>query len=251
MVITSIAEQGGVGKTAVCFNLSWYLASKGEKVLMLDLDAQAGNLSYFAGARDDTSPTLHDVMLGTTKITDAMVKLDDNLYIVPANENILGIDEVMKKQGLSSLKEAIEPIRKKFDYIFIDVNPTPSIIHAVTLIASDAFIIPTKPDAKAISGTSSTIDTYREVKSKYNKKLKPLGVVINNYENRTNLALAITTTLEQNCKAWNIPVCNTKIGTNVAISETGLRKIGITKYKPKSNGAKAYEALAKELFGVE
>lgn len=253
MVVSFITEQGGVGKTSLCFNLAWYLASAGKKVLMIDLDPQGGNLSYFAGIKDlDDKPGIIDVLQGAETITNVQHILENGLFIIPANERAVDLAYTItnSEDKIESLKNAIAPIKRRFDYIFIDMNPTPSVIHLASLAASDSLIIPLLPDGKSIEGTTHVIDTYNLVKSTMNKKLKILGLVYNKYEKRTRLSKAVETTMEGYCNEHGVPIAATKIPVNVAIGETVLTKQGVTEYAPKSKGADSYQKLSKELFGI-
>ena len=256
-VITSIAEGGGVGKTALCFNLGWQMASLGKKVLLIDLDAQKGNLSYFLGIEDrDEQKTMVDVLNGEIKVTDAILEIKENLYAIPGNENISELEDTLKntKDYEKSLKKIIAPLKKKYDYIFIDVNPTPSLIHIVAMLASDQILIPSMLDAKSQQSTFGVIETYEAIKKEYNSNLEILAVVFNKFEggkNASNLTKATQQSIEIACKQKKIRIAKTKIPKNTNIGETGYFNIGITEHKPRSTGSVAYKALLKELFGLE
>lgn len=253
MIVSFITEQGGVGKTSLCFNIAWYLNQKNKKVLMVDLDAQGGNLSYVAGVDNlEDRPGIIDI-LKKKQITphNAIYTIKKGLEIICANETAVDLPEAMKKtKNYECLKDILKELEGEYDYIFIDTNPTPSIIHAVTLIASDGIVIPLLPDGKSIEGTKHVIDTYEMIKENYNENLKVLGLVYNRYENRTRLAQAVESAIGDYANAHNIKVTKTKIVSNINIAETTLYNIGITEYAPKSKGAACYKDLAKELFKV-
>ena len=252
MVITTITEGGGVGKTALTFNLAWCLANRGKRVLMIDLDAQGGNLSFFAGVKNkDKRDTIVNVFRGEKSINDVAVNLKENLWIVPGNQNLMDVDSIVKKEkdGVTILKNEVGKIKKKYDYIFIDVNPTPSMIHVISLMASEGMIIPTVPDAKCVASTMKVIETYEDIKKGGNPKLKVLGIVFNEVEDRSLLAKGVIQTIASFASAKGVPIMQTIIPKNIAIGEQGFTHIGITEYKPKSKGALAYVELCDEMFG--
>lgn len=254
MVVSFITEQGGVGKTSLCFNLGWYLSSIGKKVLMIDLDPQGGNLSFMAGVKDlENKKGIQHIMSseeGEYSIKNTQYQLKPNLYIIPANEDAIELTSTIKGKDKRArcLDRIIQPVKDKFDYIFIDMNPTPSEIHLVSLIASDGVIIPLLPDGKSIEGTTHVVDTFESVRDNFNPDLKILGVVYNKYEKRTNLSKAVESAIAKFCNEKDIYIADTKIPINTAIGETFLTKTGITDDAPKSKGAICYKALASELF---
>lgn len=254
MVISFITEQGGVGKTSLCFNLAWFLASQNKKVLMIDMDAQGGNLSYAAGVPDvDDKNGINEILENSAEITDCIYKLSPNLSIIPANNNAMFISDTIGQKGLpvDCLRKEINKVKKKYDYVFIDTNPTPSIIHVISLVASDELIIPLTTDAKSIEGTKHIVETYEDVKKQGNKKLEIKALVYNKYEKRTTLSRVVDEQIRKLSGKKGLPIAQNKIPANIAIAETMLAKIGITDYNQTSKGSIAYRALAKELFGVE
>jgi chromosome partitioning protein len=253
MVISFITEQGGVGKTSLCFNLAWFLASQNKKVLMIDMDAQGGNLSYAAGVPNlEDKNGVNEILEGSAGISDCIYKLSPNLSIIPANNNAMFITDTVSRGGLSidCLKKEINKIKRKYDYIFIDTNPTPSIIHVISLVASDELIVPLTTDAKSIEGTKHILDTYEDIKTRNNKKLEIKAIVYNKYERRTSLSKVVEGQIRELCGTKGLPIAQTRIPSNITVAETMLAKEGITSYSPGCKGSIAYKALAKELFGV-
>jgi len=254
LIITYITEQGGVGKTSLCYNLAWYLASQGKKILMVDLDPQKGNLSYFAGIEDkDVRPTIKDVLTKEKKIQDIIYRVTPNLSIIPANSDVTLVPELVNYHldgDYKCLKAELDKIKKDYDYIFIDINPTPSVLHILSLVSSDEVIIPLQPDMKTLAGTAGVLETIDTVKEGMNKKLQIRALVFNFWVSRTGLSKLLRDTMKELGKDRGIPVAQTKIPRNVAIGETPLEYVGITTYSPKSKGALAYVDLAKELFRI-
>lgn len=253
LIISFITEQGGVGKTSLCFNLGWHLASQGKKVLLIDMDAQGGNLSYTVGVENlKERKGIANIFLREARIVGCIYKLSPNLSIIPANNDAMLIPDAVKARGgdIKILKKELIKIENKYDYIFIDTNPTPSVIHLISLAASDELIIPLVPDAKSIEGTKHILETYDTIRIRDNKQLDVKALVFNKYEKRTGMSKLVEEEIISLCRQGGFPIAQTRIPQNIAIAETNIAKMGITTYKPESKGAQSYLALSKELFGI-
>lgn len=253
MVIANIAEQGGVGKTTLCFNISWYLASRGKKVLLIDTDPQYCNLSETAGVKNKESlPSIYNAIIGECKIQDTIVKLMDNLDIIPANEYTAELLRLLytEDDGAFAMKNIISSIVNNYDFIFIDVPSFPT-CHLMPLVASDYVIIPCKPDAKTIKSTKATIQSYMKVKNVLNPKIEVLAAVENAYSNRReNTKDASLSAVEIMCRMLNIRFADTKIALNTELGKTLMHFKGVTEASPKSTGSKSIIKLCNELFDI-
>ena len=148
--ITFINEKGGVGKTSFTFNTAWELSRKKKRVLLIDLDGQRANLTFFMGVKktDDMS-TIFDVLVQNKPISEAIIqaKEDFPLYIVPATEVLTNLGSTTK---VSKLRKVLEEIDDDYDYIFFDVNPSPDWRQVLAMSASDFIIIPMLPDITSL-----------------------------------------------------------------------------------------------------
>ena len=144
-VIAYINEKGGVGKSSVCFNVAWHMAECGKKTLMIDLDGQRANLTYIAGIdKPSRLATMYDVLADGLDIKRAVLMVEDNLHIVPATTDVVYLDK--KNNRLEDMRKALNILKPYYDYIFIDVSPTPNRGHALALAAADGVIIPMLPE---------------------------------------------------------------------------------------------------------
>lgn len=125
--IIAIANQkGGVGKTTTSVNLSALLAKKGKKVLLLDADPQ-GNATSGLGVEKNFEKSLYDVLINEESIEDTLQStVEKNLKICPSNVNLAGaeVELVSQMSREHRLKEQLDTIKNKFDYIFIDCPPS-------------------------------------------------------------------------------------------------------------------------------
>lgn len=247
MIIAWLNEKGGVGKTSLCFNVGWYLAELGKKILFIDLDGQRANLSFFCNIKNrEEIPCMKDVLMDGMNINETIIPVRDNIDILPGN---VELTEIGKQVKLSSMDEAIKSIHDKYDYIFIDVNPTPTRIHVLTMAVADYLVIPMLPDVATLEANKGIIETYSLIKNKnINQKIKVLGIVFNKFNARANLSQQVSDVTEQIAEQLNTVVFNTKIRNNIALSENVGKHIGITEYDPKSNGANDIIALTSEIL---
>ena len=246
-VITFINEKGGVGKSSVCFNTAWELANKGKHVLIMDLDGQKANISFFLGVNKDNIITMADVFKHDIDINSCIVNIKQNLDIIPANSSVASLDMSAK---VSKLRKAIKDIHNNYDFIFIDVNPAPGWSHYLSLSVSDFAIIVMLPDIASLEGNRGILDTIDEIQQTNNPNLKILGFLFNKYNSRTILSeqvSSIATTMATNV---NSRIFKSKIRQSVLLSENILKYEGITDYHLKSTPAIDYLRFVKEFEEV-
>ncbi len=241
--ITFINENGGIGKTSLIFNTAWEL-SKSSKVLMIDLDGQKGNLTFFSGQKaGDDDLTAYDVLEKKKNAEEATKNIKKNLDIIPANNFVTNITQASK---MSYVQALIRELKERYDYIFIDVNPNPDWRHFLALTSADFVLIPMRPDPKALEGSNGVIESIMEAKE-YNKGLCVLGMVINLYDSRTALGRDVVEATEKRAKKLGGKLFKTRIRRCVALSENVQAHVGVTDYAPSSNAAKDIKEFTKEL----
>ena len=182
-IVTFIAEKGGTSRSSVVFSSSWLLASKGKKILIIDMDGQAANVSYYAGV--NKTPDMHtlvDLFKGVD-IKDTIVNIKENLDIIPANAELTNLGQTAK---LSVLKKAVRSI-PEYDFIFIDVNPTPGWTHFLSLSISDSAIIVSLPDVACLKANEGILESIDEIQNSSNPNLQMLGILFGKNENITSM----------------------------------------------------------------
>lgn len=246
-VVGTVAEKGGVGKSTICFNLAYELARHKKKVLVIDLDGQRANLTFLAGIekKEDTM-TMYNVLVEEADIRRAVLVVDGNLHIVPALHPVTLIHQ--DNSPIERMKKAIRMIRSHYDYIFIDVSPTPGRSHALTLAVSDFVLIPMLADIACLEANKGVIETIKAAQKSGNPNLKVLGIVFNKYTWRSNLSRSVTATAEKMAQKLGSKVFDTKIRNIVATSEAVGQHMGIVNYDPKSKSAEDIANLTKEFI---
>lgn len=242
--ITFINEKGGIGKTSSCFNISWELVNRGKKVLMIDIDGQRANLTYVAGVeKTNEMLTIYDIVLRGISIRKTIRTVREGLELVPANSVCSDIPSSAK---IFSLKKAIQEIKAEYDYIMIDVNPTPNWSHALAIAASDYLIIPMLPDVCSLEANAGIAESIEDLRG-YTPELKVLGILFNKYDNRTNLAKQVRSIADGIAEQLDTRVFDTYIHNAVAMGESVYPHIGITDYQKRSAAAEDIRMLVTEI----
>lgn len=248
--IISVANQkGGVGKTTTTINLSTMLAKKGKKVLLIDADPQ-GNATSGVGAEKEVEYSTYDILVSDVEMVQALEKtIIKNLLVCPSNINLAGaeVELVSMMSREQRLKEKLEEIKDKFDYILIDCPPSLGLITLNAFTASDSVLIPVQCEYYALEGLGQLLNTINLVKKHLNKNLEVEGALLTMYDARTNLSNQVVKEVK---KYFGDKVYKTVIPRNVRLSEAPSYGMPITEYDPRSKGAKTYEKFTKEFLKI-
>ena len=250
--IIAIANQkGGVGKTTTSINLAAGLAYSNKRVLLVDFDAQ-GNATQGVGYRvslDDT--TIYDAILGDVEVEECIKTLSKPpLDIIPANISLAGADlEIAKieKQREELLKNVLNKVENKYDYIIIDCPPSLGLLNTNALTAADSVLIPVQSEYYALEGITQLLQTIRLVQKLFNPALKIEGVLLTMYDARTNLSAEVGQEIR---KYFKEKAYRTHIPRNVKLSEAPSSGLSIYDYALDSEGSKAYVALTREVMAA-
>ena len=245
MIVTFTNEKGGIGKTSVPFNMGWHLASLGKKILFIDIDAQRANLSFVLGLKNkDDYKTIKDVIQSNVPIEDTIVNIKENIDLIPANYSIKEINE---KDNIVLFAKEIKKIENNYDFIFIDVNPTPGQSHILAMSVSNYVVLPMIPDVSCLEANLGMIESYYWVKQNLNKNLRILGFVFN-IADKNSLTAEVYKIAEDVAKSAQTIVFDTRIRRNVDIGKSVSAHTGITEFAPSSNGSNDYKALSAEFL---
>lgn len=245
-------QKGGVGKTTTNINLAACLAIKGKKVLILDIDPQGNTTSGIGIAKKGLENTTYEILIDDKlePETAIMKTAVDNLDIIPASVKLAGAEiELVQLEGREKrLKKAIEKIKGKYDYIFIDCPPSLGLLTINSLTAVDSVLIPIQCEFYALEGVSQLMSTVELVKKSLNPTLEIQGVILSMFDGRTNLSIQV---VEEVKKHFREKVYTTVIPRNIRLAEAPSHGLPITEYDPKSKGAEAYLEFAEEFLELE
>ncbi len=250
-VISLINQKGGVGKTTTSINLSASLALLNKKVLLIDLDPQCNATTGIGINKGEIEKSIYNVLNDTATIEETIIKTKyKNLYVLPANINLAGIDiELEHKETATSkaeqLKTHLSKIKEDYDYIIIDCPPSLGIITTNALTASDSVIIPVQCEFFALEGITQLLKAIMYTQANLNPNLAIEGVLLTMLDVRTNLGLEV---VEEIRKYFKDKVYNTIIPRLIRLTEAPSHGKPIIAYDPKSRGSEAYLNLAKEVI---
>lgn len=216
---------------------------------MVDADPQ-GNATSGIGVDKEAEYSVYDVLVTDIEIEktiqDTAIR---NLKICPSNINLAGaeVELVSMMSREQRLKEKLDTIKEKFDYILIDCPPSLGLITLNAFTASDSVLIPVQCEYYALEGLGQLLNTVGLVKKHLNKDIEIEGALLTMYDIRTNLSNQVVKEIK---KYFDNKVYKTVIPRNVKLSEAPSYGMPITIYDARSKGAKAYEKFAKEFIKI-
>lgn len=253
-VLAVVNQKGGVGKTTTAINLASSLALEGLSTLLMDCDPQANSTGGLGVPRDDERKSTYDIIIGACSLQEATLPTEiDKLSLVPSSKNLIGanVELIQHDNRAYKLREAIEPVHDKYQYILLDCPPALDLLTLNALVAADGLLVPMQAEYFALEGISELTHTHERIREAFNEKLTLEGVILTMYDDRTNLAQQVTENLRDYFKD---KLFRTTIPRNVRLAEAPSYGKPVALYDPRSRGAESYRDLALELLerhGVE
>ncbi len=241
-------QKGGVGKTTSCVNLAAYVAGKGKRVLLLDLDPQGNSCSGLGVNPNERNEGIYGVFLGSKKIKDVIIPSKyENLDIVPVSVDLAGAQAELfdQKDKEYIIRKAIAEVDRDYDLILMDTPPSLTLFTLNGLTAADSVMIPLQSEFYAMEGLVQLLNAIKLIKSSTNPALEIEGVLITMFDQRTNLSKSVLEDVKAN---FHDKVYNTIIPRNIRLSEAPSHGIAIFEYDPSSQGAKTYAEFGNEFI---
>jgi chromosome partitioning protein len=248
-VVAMCNQKGGVGKTTSTINLGAALAAYGRRVLLVDMDPQGALSAGLGVPHYELEKTIHNVLV------EPRVSIDDVLLstrvkhmdLVPSNIDLSAaeiqlVNEVGREQTLG---RSLHPVLDRYDYVLIDCQPSLGLLTVNGLACSDGVVIPTECEYFSLRGLALLTDTVDKVRDRLNPKLEISGILLTRYDPRTVNAREV---MARVVERFGDLVFDTVITRTVRFPETSVAGEPITTWAPKSAGAVAYRALAREVI---
>ena len=244
--IAFVNQKGGVGKTTTAVSLAAALGRNGDRVLLIDLDAQA-NATSASGHGVVEGPSIYDALMLEAEARDCVVRLEEEKFdLLPATRELSGAEvELAPAMAREQrLKNVCAPIVDDYDWVFIDSPPSLGILTVNALTAATSVVVPVQCEYLPMEGLAHLMETLALVRGSLNPQLRTLGLVLTMLDRRTRLAREVAADVMTHFPRQTF---NTVIPRAVSIAEAPSYGQSIFRYRPGSRAATAYRRLAVEL----
>ena len=257
-IIAVVNQKGGTAKTTTVENLGIGLSRHDKKVLLIDTDPQASLTISLGNPRpDDLELTLSDLLNGTISenpvaLDEVLIHQQEGVDLIPSNISLAGLEvslvNTMNRERI--LKQFIEPLRARYDYILLDCMPSLGMLTVNSLSAADATLIPVQANYLSAKGLEQLLSTINQVKRQINPQLCIEGILITMVDARTNYAKDISKLIRDTYRD-DINVFETEIPRSVRAAETSAEGKSIFAHDPSGKVAEAYENLTQEVLNYD
>ena len=245
-IIAVVNQKGGVGKTTTAVNLTAALTEAGKKVLLCDFDPQANATSGIGLDKRKLLKSVYDVVVNGIPASAAIAETKFG-HVLPSSPDLAGaaVELISMEAPNYRLRNALAPIRDRYDVIFIDCPPSLEMLTLNGLAAADSILVPVQCEYYALEGLADLMTTLRLVKKKINPNLEIFGVALTMFDGRTNFSTQVAQEVRRHFPG---KVYAASIPRNVRLAEAPSHGLPVTAYDKGSRGAQAYRTMAQEII---
>jgi len=257
--IAVINQKGGVGKTTTVTNLGAALAEAGQRVLLIDLDPQTHLTLSLNVEPDADRPSIYDVLTGGEAVKKVVFEARKRTWLIRSHIDLAAAElELVSVVGREMLlRDALEQMKRTYDFVLIDCPPSLGLLTINALTAAEEVFVPMQPHFLALQGMGKLFETVALVRDRLNPTLSVSGILLCLYEAGTRLAAEVVEDMRQfldRARGTGVPwadarIFDTVIRRNIKLAECPSHGLTIFDYEPRSNGARDYARLAREVLG--
>lgn len=235
-IITVAIIKGGSGKSTTTAALAQAAAKAGKRVLAIDLDPQA-NLTFFLGA-DQNSGGSYQLLQGANP-AQLIQDTAQGISVISGSPDLA--TERTKPGSAKRLQDALQAVRKDFDFIFVDTPPQMGELTFNALQAATGLIIPLETDNSSLQGLYQIADIAHQMQNT-NPGLRIFGAILTRYDSRPKLNRYLSDIISEKGQEIGAPLLM-GIRPGIAIREAQALQLSIYDYAPNSNPAQDYKKL--------
>ncbi|MDR0789056.1 MAG: AAA family ATPase [Bifidobacteriaceae bacterium] len=256
-VVCLCNQKGGVGKTTSVVSIAGALKNYGRRVLVIDLDPQSAASIALGVEAETLEKTALDLLIDDRyndpeNIGELIYQTTvDDIELIPANIHLTTSEAILthnhKEIGEAQLQLAnkIEPLKKDYDVILIDTQPSLGFLNINGLCAADSVIIPNAAEYFPLRGTTQLLDTIYNIRTQLNPNLKIGGIFITMLSARTTHSREV---IERINDEWPDLLLYSMISRSIAFADSTVDGAPMEQLKKNHKGSKQYRMLVRELF---
>jgi chromosome partitioning protein len=254
-----VNRKGGVAKTTTATTLSYLLAKKGYRVALIDFDGQRHSTIMSRVMEPEKLPvTIYEILKSIVLEEELpgresyVITTEGGVDLIPANNKLDNFEKLMSDATFAEykLKEYVDTIRERYDYILIDCMPKMGTPMINVMICCDGLIIPVQSEPLAVEGMGEFLRAYHKIRTNVNTKLEIIGILITMDSKQTIVSKRVKEQLYQ-VLGEHVRIFQNCIPRSTRVPAVANLGMNICECEPDNPAARAYQKLVEELIDNE